>query len=186
MRLTVIAVLASFLAACTAATRIWIDPKEPVLKTPQERVQLVGHVMRGSIEDAKAPVQWTSSDPKIVSVDQDGYVRGISSGRTTVVAHYGNLSARVPVEVSFVQGLSAKMGSITLSYSKGSPIDPGVVPMGYDGRVLKDRTLTWGTDDVKICRPDGTGQVWPGEVGQTTVTATVEGHSVKIPCTVVK
>ncbi len=187
MRLTLFALLASLVAvACTGPTNIWIDPKEPVLKTRHDRVQLVGHVMTGNVENARAQVKWTSADPKIVVVDDSGHITGVASGRTTVTARYGQLSASVPVEVSFVETVRSDMGQVELSYKKGDPIKPTVDAIGYDGRVLKHRPIFWTTKNDKVCRPDSSGQIWPVEVGETDVVATIADRSFTIHCTVAK
>jgi uncharacterized protein YjdB len=175
------------LAACQAPTHITLDPRQPLLKGRLESVQLVAHVMTGSVEDATAKVAWSSADPAIVEVDADGKVRGRASGRTFVTASRGALKASVPVEVSWVESVRVDRDAVSLSERDGDPARVKVEALGLDGRILKDRPVTWRSADEKVCRVDPSGQLWPVAQGETTVEARFDGtQAAKVRCTVTK
>lgn len=175
------------LAACTKPTHITIDPKQPQLKGHKETVQLIAHVMTNSVEDAKARVQWRSENPEIAAVDESGKVSGKSSGRTELVATYGDLKASVPIEVSWVEQVRADKGVVELSYQEGDAAKVKVEAVGFDGRVLKDRPISWKSETENVCRADPSGQIWPTGVGEGDVVASFdEQHSIRIHCVVKK
>jgi hypothetical protein len=171
--------------ACQSPTHITLDPKQPLIKGRSESVQLVAHVMTGSVEDATARVAWSSGDPAVVEVGPDGRVRGKASGRAVVTAERGGLKASVPVEVSWVEAVRADRDAVELSEQAGDPVRVKVEALGLDGRVLKERSVTWKSDDEKVCRVDPSGQLWPVSAGETRVEARFdESHAAVVRCTV--
>ena len=48
------------------------------------------------------PVDWTSSDPAVASIDQDGVLRGVSPGRARITARASGLEASAEVRVEAV------------------------------------------------------------------------------------
>jgi uncharacterized protein YjdB len=182
-----LAVLALGIAACQSPTHITIDPKQPLLKGRAETLQLVAHVMTGSVEDATAKVGWSSAAPAVVEVDADGRVRGKASGRAVVTAERGGLKASIPVEVSWVESVRSDRDAVVLSETAGDPVRVKVEALGLDDRVLKERPVTWKSSDAKVCRVDPSGQLWPVASGETTVEARFdEAHAVLVRCTVSK
>jgi hypothetical protein len=174
------------LTACQGPTHITIDPKQPVLRTRNDGVQLIGHVMTNTVEDAKAKVEWKSEDPSIATVDERGRVTPGKSGRTTIVAKHGELEARVPLEVLLVESVRTDATQVELSYKDGDAKKVKVEAIGYDGRVLKDRPVYWRTANEKVCRTDANGQVWPVEMGETDIIANVDDKSATVHCVVSK
>lgn len=175
------------LAACSKPTHISIDPKQPFIKGRLETVQLIGHVMTNTVEDAKARVIWKSADPAIAAVDENGKLSGKGSGRTTITATFGELTASVPVEVSWVEQVRASAGQVELSVEAGDPAKVVVEALGFDGRVLKDRVMTWKNESETVCRADPSGQIWPVNEGEGDVVAVFdEKNQARIHCVVKK
>lgn len=178
------AALAFSLGACQKPDHITIEPKAPELRTSSDVLQLVSHVMSGTFEHVRETVEWTTEDPEIAVVEGNGKLRGLSGGRTLVTATYKGLTASVPVEVAFVEKLVSDMTDVVLNYEAGDGVRPKLDALGFDGRKLKDRTVFFEPADRKICRVDSSGQIWPGNKGETIVFAKLEGKTVEIKCTV--
>lgn len=172
------------LVGCRQPTHIDITPKQPSLRTRGETVQLVGRVMTNHIEQPRERVQWSVRDPAIATVDEQGRLKGLKGGRTWVTATYGSLKAEMPVEVAFVAALQSDMNDVELSYEEGSPVKPTVQAIGYDGRAIKGRAVTYVPENSKVCRVDPRGQFWPVERGETTVVAALDDQSIPIRCVV--
>lgn len=182
---SVLALAAVFmLGACQQPDHITIDPKEPVLRSSSDRLQLVSHIMSGTYEYVREQVAWSTEDADIAIIEGNGKLRGISGGRTRAIATYKGLTASVPVEVAFVDKLVTDMTEVTLSYDAGDPIRPRLDALGYDGRKLKDRTVFLEPENQKICRVDSSGQIWPVNKGETIVRAKLEEQVVEIKCSV--
>lgn len=172
--------------ACYRATHIILEPKEPVFRTRADAVQMIAHVMTAHSEDAEAKVTWSVDDPAIGKITPDGVLTGLASGRTNVVATYEGLVAKLPIEVKYVEKITSDTQKVELSREKGDPFKPAVVVSSYDGLPLKDRSVDWSVKDSSICQVDKNGQFWPINEGETVVTASVDHHSIDIPCTVTK
>lgn len=172
--------------ACTNATHIQLEPKQPILRSKLDAVQLVARVMSNNTEYPMERVQWSSQNPEIAVVDANGRVTGKAGGRTQIVATFDAITASVPVEVAFVESLRSDQTIIELSYEAGDPKKPKVDAIGYDGRPMKERRAFFKPKDDKICRVDGTGQFWPVNVGETAVVAELDGQTLEIGCVVKK
>jgi cytochrome c556 len=185
--LAALAVVAALAApGCKKVTHVEISPKQPVLKSRVETVQMIGKVMGGKSHYALEAVSWSSGNDRIATVDASGRVRGVSSGRTTIQANYEGFEAEVPVEVSLVEAIETKDPEVTLSYEAGDPFKPRVEVIGFDGRPLKDRPIFFRTQNEKVCRIDGSGQIWPVDMGETVVTAYQDDREVSMKCVVGK
>jgi uncharacterized protein YjdB len=170
---------------CQKPTHIVIEPKQPALRQRKDSIQLIAHVMYGKHEDAKDRVKWVSEDPNVVTVSDEGVIRGKASGFAKVTAEFGELKASVPVEVLFVDKMSARE-KVELKYDDDNGgVDPEVVTTSSTGTVLK-YSLSFSSQNDKICRVDAAGKFRAGDVGETVITATYDGQSVTIPCSVTK
>lgn len=188
MRLRFVSSLVLLLAVvgCKKATHIEIEPRQPVLRTRIEYVQMIGKVMGGRTHYALERVKWSSDDPFIATIGEDGRLRALASGRTTVRATFGKLAAEVPVEVTLVEELRSDTTEVALSYEAGDPARVKVEAIGYDGRPMKDRPIFFKPENDRICRVDGVGQLWPVTMGETVVVAYHDDREVRIRCKVGK
>lgn len=182
--LTIVLFAVLGVAGCRQPDHIVLEPRNPVLKTANDSVLLIGKVKTGDFHHVKKRVRWSSKDESIVQVDEVGVVTPVSAGRAAVVATWGPLSAEVMIESDLVEALQADTEEVVLSYDEGEPVKPAVVALGYGGRALKDRAPFFKPADSKVCRVDGRGQFWPGNRGETVVTASLENASVSIRCRV--
>ncbi|MFF5172813.1 phosphodiester glycosidase family protein [Micromonospora sp. NPDC000089] len=138
-----------------------------------------------------AGLRWQSVPGDLVKPDADGQLRGKHSGSGALVARSGGVRAKVDLRVlgpldrieADVQSLALSPGdhrdvAVTGVDAEGfrAPIEPRDVQLDYDRSVATIET-----------RPDGTLRFTgaPGADGKgTVVTATVQGHTLRIPLTV--
>ena len=101
---------------------------------------------------ANTQINWTSEDPSVATVDQNGIVTGISEGQTKIIAttQTGNLDYTY-VSVNFYNGLHTKFSTglpygpnnwspIDYSVVKSRGIDYVIIRAGY-GENTKDKTF---------------------------------------------
>lgn len=186
MRWIAPALMFAALVGCSKPTRIVLEPKQPSFRSKGEPVAMIAHVMTSHMENAEAKVTWSVEDPAVASVSETGIVRAVGSGRTKVIAKHQDLVASMPIEVLLVEKVRTDTPKVELSQEKGDPSSPTIIVSTYSDLPLKDRTLDYSVKDPTICRVDRTGQFWPINPGETVVTASVDGHSVDIPCVVTK
>ncbi len=61
----------------------------------------------------QAGVSWSSSDPAVATVDQNGVVTGHSMGKATITATYGGQSDSCTVSVGFLNGIDVSHHNVT-------------------------------------------------------------------------
>jgi exopolysaccharide biosynthesis protein/predicted phosphodiesterase len=136
-------------------------------------------------------VRWQSVPANLVKPDADQILRGAHSGSGTLVAWSGNVRQQVALRVlgdldrleADVQSLALSPGdqrdvTVTGVDAEGfrAPIEPRDIALDYDHFVLQVSSQPDGTVRISgLPGSDGTG---------TIVTATVQGHVLRIPVTV--
>lgn len=132
-------------------------------------------------------VDWSSENPEIATVSDDGVVTGVSEGATTVTgAVYGH-TVYIPVTVASVSptlisvsasfdsvnlrvGISAS-SAVTATYSDGSQAD------------VTDNVV-WSSDNPSVTAVSDAGVITGIKKGSTTVLGTVYGYTIRISVTV--
>lgn len=171
-------------AACARPTHIELEPTHPVVRGRGGTVQMAARVKARSRDLPMERVRWSVEDPRVATVDEKGLVRPVSGGLTKVIAQTGSVSAEVLLEVLLVEEIRSSAGEVELDYDKGDPVKVRIEALAWDGRVLEDRKPSFTTGDRRICRTDSRGQIWPGDRGETVITATIETLSTEIRCVV--
>lgn len=115
---------------------------------------------------------WTSSDPRVASVNSAGEVTGRKAGEVTITAYGVSSQAQCRVMVSFVplERVSLDADAVTLSVGDSVDVQVQLVPAH-----ASERRLAFSVDDAQIASvtPEG---VLTG-VGQGTTTLRVTSRS---------
>ena len=146
----------------------------------------------GLVDAADQPVDgpaphWSSSDRGIVTVDAKGKVTGVAPGSAAVTATALGRRAPVAVTVRAPRTTDAPRAA-TIALSLPRPLQEGdtttlrAVVRDAAGRRLDDDPVVWTSADPEIAGVDGTsGLVRAVKEGRTTITATVDGRSQRVP-----
>jgi serine/threonine protein kinase len=120
---------------------------------------------------------WTSHDPGIASVDGDGTVQGLTQGATSVVASSeGQLgSASVTVSPKPVASVAVTPGLATLEVGEVKAMV--CIARDLGGTRLRDRSVTWTTDEPSVVDLDQGGMIRGLVPGTATISAQCEGVS---------
>lgn len=117
-------------------------------------------------------VEWVSGDPTVATVDKNGIVTAKGQGQTEIycIADSG-------VESSFtVVVLALNSTNITIEQ--------------YDSYILDvfgaTENIKWYTNNIRIATVDANGKVIGRSVGKTTITAYVDGKTLRCTVTVTK
>ena len=114
---------------------------------------------------------WTSSEPTIASVDQNGKVTALKVGKSTITATADNGQKKTcVVEVKApLKSISLNKTSITLK--KGEKANLNVI---YNpSYTTDDKKVTWTSDERYIADVSSTGEVETYLVGETKIRAKV-------------
>jgi hypothetical protein len=158
-----------------AAARIDVTPRPPKLLVGQ-RVQLGGEVFSRAGDRRADRVQWTSTQPAVVSVSAEGAVRALAPGRATVVATAGAASTRIPVEVVPAQVAAVEVQPASARVRAGDVVRFRAIVRDAAGREIAGLTPSWlFTPGKGMVDADGAFVAY--EPGTYQVTASFGRHS---------
>ncbi len=128
-------------------------------------------------------VLWTTSDPEVAAVDQEGLVTAVGPGSAVVTATTmdGGYTANCNVTVKPVPvtGVSLDKSSVTLIKGEGFMLTATVSPEN-----ASNKSVTWTSSKTEVALVDETGRVSAVSEGSATITvATVDGNK-KATCAV--
>lgn len=129
-------------------------------------------------------VQWTSSNPSVATVSQQGLVSALAVGTTTITAKTtdgSNLSATCAITVNPVlaTGLTLSRGVFSGIEGDTARLTAMFVPAN-----TSDQRLIWASSDTTVALVDN-GLITLRKVGMATITATtVDGTKISASCTV--
>jgi uncharacterized protein YjdB len=133
-------------------------------------------------DDTKKPVTadviWTSSNVKAATVD-NGVVKAIASGETTITAQLDNKTVTIPVKVDMASELKANVASLVFDLNETRLIK--ITATDDDGEdVVVTTDIEWKSSNTGIATVSK-GLVTPLARGKATITATYGGKSISIP-----
>jgi hypothetical protein len=162
--------LLTLVSACKKVDRIEVEPKSVTFSEAGKKESLKATAVTADgqpVEGVK--FEFTSSDPKVATVDGNGTVVAVKSGSASVDITGSDKSAKVPVEVSIPAAISVK-GPITLM-GLGSTATVDAAVQDDAGREVKDAQVELASADPKIAEVSGKTVTAKG-VGATSLTAT--------------
>ncbi|MGH7664458.1 MAG: hypothetical protein ACRENI_09230 [Gemmatimonadaceae bacterium] len=131
-----------------------------------------------------ADIGWTSVDPGVAVVDENGAVIARGGGATTIVAAVGKLVARARVVVlQRVTDVSIS-GDSSLTLSEGESWRLLALPRDGRGNHVRGRNANWISRDTSVLVIDSAGVARALLPGRTTVSVTVDGVAASAPLTV--
>jgi uncharacterized protein YjdB len=115
-------------------------------------------------------VTWTSGNPFVATVDQDGKVTALHEGTATITAKAGDMTASCSVTVKnsvvAVESVTLDKTSLELYEGEVAMLYATVLPWG-----ATDRTITWTSGNPSVATVDQNGKVTALHEGTTTITA---------------
>lgn len=184
---TALAILSlTALCGCERIDYIELAPAEVTFKQANNSAWLEAKCMaRNGVRAVKARVEWSTKDPAIATVDNKGLVKPVADGETEVIAKVGDVEARVPVRVIYVDRITVEPAELTLKDTDDAA-KVKVTAYRKDGKVITDRATTFTSRDLKIVRVAGEGALMPLDPGTTTVDVQVDGAKSSLSVTVVE
>lgn len=166
-----------FTAKCTVnvsslVTGIRVSPTEFDLAKGQSKT-LIANVF--PTDASNRSVKWTSSDPKVVSVNSKGVATGLKSGKATVTATTvdGGYSASCDITV-YIPVTGVSLSSTEATVPKGNTIllTAKVVPSNASNNAVR-----WSSSDSSVVTVNTAGQITGKKVGTAVITvSTTQGN----------
>lgn len=150
----------------------WLEVFQERISLDAERLDLfVGdeYALRASTHSELIPVEWTSSDEAVASVDSNGVVKACAEGKATITAVCGGVSAECLVTVSPVLPASIEIRPqyILLEVGKSIVLDVKILPEN-----TTDKTLTWVSSAPERVSVESGGILRAIANGYAEITAT--------------
>lgn len=172
------------LCGCSQVDYLALSPDMVTLKQPNNEVWLVAKGMSRTGRAASGiGVKWSMGDGTVASIDATGKVKPLKSGRTWAEARYGSVTARVPVEVLYVEKIAVEPAEVTL-VEGGPGVDIKVSAFDFEGNPIKDRTPALHALSKGIVNA-GPGILFGLEAGETEVEVQVDAMKQRIKVKVV-
>lgn len=145
----------------------------------------VGSTVKLTASGGESAISFSSSNEAVATVSADGTVKAVGEGSAVVTAKAGDLTASCSVAVKGTEQTKEPEDlSIYSLYGKNVVTDVTIelgspAPMKVQGT---ESAVTWSIADTSIATVDSSGMVTGVAVGDTTLTATVDGQT--LTCTI--
>lgn len=145
----------------------------------------VGSTVKLTASGGESIVSFSSSNEAVATVSADGTVKAVGEGSAVVTAKAGDLTASCSVAVKGTEQTKEPEDlSIYSVYGESVVTDVTIefgkpAPMKVQGT---ESAVTWSIADTSIATVDSSGMVTGVAVGDTTLTATVDGQT--LTCTI--
>lgn len=182
--LVALLLVTSFLVASCETDKEKDKKVQSISLTPTEMAIVIGQESEISFSvepvDAKySNIVWLSSDESVVTVSQDGIVKGIAEGSADVTLKIDDAEAKCTIQVG-----RPAVESVTLDHDQVD-IEPGetvLLKAAVSPVEAGEVTISWSISDENIASIDQTGLVTAKAPGRATVIASV--GDVKDECVV--
>ena len=169
-------------------TSIAVSPSAPSIPLGTlQQFTATGSYSDGSSKDLTASVSWTSTDPKIVSLDSKGMATATGTGTVNVSATSGTVSGKISATVNAANVVSLKVQPGNTTIANGTTVQLAALATFNDGSTLNETTtgVAWSSSDMSVATiVPNTGFATSKAPGTTIITATLGNVSITTNLTV--
>ena len=186
--LTVLALGVFTLSSCkhgeTEIAVTGVTVSQPTLTLTEGETGTISYTVEPSDASIK-DVTFTSSNPSVVTVDENGVVTAVGPGTAviTITTKDGSFKATVTVTVKAkavaVTGVSLDKTELTLTSGETATLTATVTPEDAG-----DKSVTWLTSDAGVASVDENGVVTAGTPGSATITVKTNDGGKTATCAV--
>ncbi len=152
---------------------IFISPKRVSIPLGENRqLEAVAQFSDGSVQYWRSLVQWSSSDPSILSMSNAGAATALSVGTASVTATSGTVSGTVQVQVAPAVVTSLAVAPASSVLLVGGQAQLSATAIFSDGSSQDfTTTVAWSAADPTIAQVSSAGLALAQSLGDTTITA---------------
>jgi uncharacterized protein YjdB len=182
--ITAIAAILGFIAACQETSVTAVDVMR-VEVTPASASIAIGEMrqLTATLTDAEGhelrgrDVEWSSDDSGIATVDEEGRVRGVATGATTITATAEGRSGEASIDVTGASVETVEVSPPAANVAIGESIQLQATARDGSGAVITGRPVSWSSDNAAVVSVDGNGRATGVTAGATRIVATVDGRT---------
>ncbi len=136
---------------------------------------------KGASAEFKGTVAWMTSDADVATV-ANGVVTAVNSGKATITATAGEMTATATVTVQIPYAIKVTPSSLTLKVDDSGDLKATIFDTA--GAPITGKEITWSTGNSKVATVGNKGKVKALSEGDTVVTASYAGFADKATVTV--
>lgn len=122
--------------------------------------------LRGRKAFRDASLQWSSSNPSVATVDEQGRIRAVEEGEALITAEWGALSRSCPVRVYYpLKGIALSESRLILNKEEEAVLSCTPVPVQAE----IPEPISYRSLDPRVATVDETGRVRAKNVGSTII-----------------
>ncbi len=130
----------------------------------------------GQVDNAE--ISWTSSNPQIITVNEQGVVEAIAPGQANITAQAESAASNILLltavgDPNAVASVTITTGSLQLQIGEMAQLQ--AEPRNLNGDLLTGLTVSWESSDALVMTVDQNGMVEAIGNGTAEITATVDG-----------
>ena len=153
-----------------------VQPVTRIDVTPANPRTAVGYQLnlKASVQPANASMKeitWSSSDPTVATVDENGVVTGKKKGNVRIVATAAdgsNIRANINVRITQpAEKITLQQTSQIVAVGRSVALRATVLPNNTD-----DKSVVWSSSDEKVAKVDRQGRVTGVSAGSCKITCT--------------
>ena len=151
-------------------------------KTSMTLYSNMQETLTATVYPSDAALEWSSSDPSVASVDQNGKVTGLDNGITTISVKNsdGTMTATCSVTVIVpVTGICLDKESVEIYKDESFVLTAAVTPSN-----AAEKTVIWNSSNNSVATVDSDGRVYAVNGGTTTITASSHNGKFTASCVV--
>ena len=176
-------------ATCEVTVKPILNPVENILLdketltiTRGKMYRLTATVLPDNADDKT--VLWSSSDPEVATVDNDGTVTTHSIGKTNIIAQAGDIMkfCTVTVEPIPIENITLNKETLTLICGETDRLVATITPDNADYEYFGG--ALWLSSDMDVVGIDRDGTVTARKAGTATITLWVFANGQEIHCEV--
>lgn len=123
------------------------------------------------VEIVGVPLNWSSSDEAVVTVDSDGMVEAVATGSATITAGIGGVEGTTTVTVTqTADAIELSPSEVTL-VTAGATAQLTAVVSDAGGTEIEGAVVTWTSSDPSVATVDADGEVTAVANGTAVITA---------------
>jgi len=175
------------LALLCVVVMLELAPTDVVFKQPNNTQQMEAKAMaRNGVRAQRPNLVWSVGDESVAKVTPKGVVSPVADGDTEVIVRVGDVEARVPVHVIYVDRIEVEPKELTII--QGSPSQKvSIKAFRKNGKLIEGRSAIMSTVDKNVARvAGGEGEILGLDPGTTDVTVQVDNAKTTFKVTVVE
>ncbi|MGO0063287.1 cadherin-like beta sandwich domain-containing protein [Brevibacillus fluminis] len=172
----------------TGVTKLELQPINLPIEVDQDKqLRLTATLSNKDTQDVTDLATWSTSNPAIAAVDENGKLTAIAPGTAIITATYGGRKTDTSIEVSeakVVKRLSVNKRTISISAGKGQQVKLTAYYQDHSKQIVTE-LAEWSSEDETIASVKN-GVIVGKTEGTVEILAKYRGKKVTITVTVTK